>query len=85
MEDNTDIIVCQYINYDSKTKKQEKSMLRTPIGIYYKEDIVRLLKKNFLYNEKTDMAEMPPFLCANIDKKRICTGNFKCRNRIILQ
>ena len=69
MEDNTDIIVCQYINYDSKTKKQEKSMLRPPIGIYYKEDIVRLLKKNFLYNEKTGMAEMPPFLWAKLIKR----------------
>lgn len=69
MEDNNDIIVCQYINYDSKTKKQEKSMLRPPIGIYYKEGIVRLLKKNFLYNEKTGMAEMPPFLCAKLIKR----------------
>ena len=69
MEDNTDIIVCQYINYDSKTKKQEKSMLRPPIGIYYKEDIVCLVKKNFLYNEKTGMAEMPPFLCAKLIKR----------------
>lgn len=69
MEDNTDIIVCQYINYDSKTKKQEKSILRPPIGIYYKEDIVRLLKKNFLYNEKTGMAEMTPFLCAKLIKR----------------
>ncbi len=69
MEDNTDIIVCQYINYDSKTKKQEKSMLRPPIGIYYKEDIVRLLKKNFLYNEKTGIAEMPPFLWAKLIKR----------------
>ena len=69
MEDNTDIIVCQYINYDSKNKKQEKSMLRPPIGIYYKEDIVRLLKKNFLYNEKTGMAEMPPFLWAKLIKR----------------
>lgn len=69
MEDNTDIIVCQYINYDSKNKKQEKSMLRPPIGIYYKEDIVCLVKKNFLYNEKTGMAEMPPFLCAKLIKR----------------
>ena len=69
MEDNTDIIVCQYINYDSKTKKQEKSMLRPPIGIYYKEDIVCLVKKNFLYNEKTGMAEMPPFLFAKLIKR----------------
>lgn len=69
MEDNTDIIVCQYINYDSKTKKQEKSMLRPPIGIYYKEDIVCLVKKNFLYNEKTGMAEMPPFLWAKLIKR----------------
>ena len=69
MEDNTDIIVCQYINYDSKTKKQEKSMLRPPIGIYYKEDIVRLLKKNFLYNEKTGIADMPPFLWAKLIKR----------------
>ena len=69
MEDNTDIIVCQYINYNSKTKKQEKSMLRPHIGIYYKEGIVRLLKKNFLYNEKTGMAEMSPFLCAKLIKR----------------
>lgn len=73
-ENNTDLLACQYINYNNETQSVEESLIRPPIGVYDKQDIVDLLKNGFLYNEKIGMAVMSPFLWTKLIKREFVQG-----------
>ena len=63
-----DMAGCQY--YNTYKEVDTESVIRPQPGFYDKERIITLLKTDFIFNKKTKIAGMNPFLCTKLIKRR---------------
>lgn len=63
-----DMVCCQY--YDVINNREVSTLIRPIPGHYNKKEIQNLLRRNFLYDENTELAGMPGFLWAKLFRKK---------------
>ena len=63
-----DMVCCQYFNVIGCACV--KSVQRPAEGFYNKDKIIKLLKEKFLYDKKTQIAGMNPFLCTKLIRRK---------------
>lgn len=66
-KENVALVCSQY--YDVYSKHKIQAPIRPPIGYYNRAKIEKLLSENFLFDKKTKIAGMSPFLCMKLIKK----------------